>query len=109
MTIHAAGGGGIRGVSLRESIKVLKQFGTPPENLWPSETPRFEQLPTRPELFSFARDFESFQYFRLDSWYLEVTDRINLMRAWLISGNPFLLGFAVPASVHINHSAAIVF
>ena len=84
------------GVSLRGSFRALKQFGSPPEELWPSDEVHFASQPISPELYGFAHKFRAYRYVRLDRWADTAPGHVVAMRQWLANGNPLALGFAVP-------------
>ena len=109
LTIRVTGGGGIQGVSLRSSLKILTQFGAPPEHLWPSRTKWFQRPPKDPELFGFARRFQQLKYLRLDPWTFDPIKRLSSIRRWVAAGNPCLLGFAVPTTLHSLDTDTIPF
>ncbi len=109
LTLRVAGGGGLHGVSLRSSLKVLTQYGAPPEHLWPSLPERFTTVPTSPELFGFARSFQMLRYLRLDAWTYDPLMRLASIRHWIASGNPCLMGFAVPTTLVSNDFDTVPF
>lgn len=85
------------GIGIRTAIKALKQFGAPPRYLCTQE--QNGSLLDQPELYAFARSFETLQYFRLDHWTVHWRDQLQIMKAWLVRGNPFVMGFAVPINL----------
>ena len=108
LTVRLVDGGGRQGIGIRSCIKTLVQFGAPPEHLWPSTDQNFT-APCSPELYGFARHFQSLVYFRLDGWMHDSVSRLDAMRGHLFCGNPFLIGFAVPATVFAAEQNLISF
>ena len=88
---------GRSGIGIRTAIKTLKQFGAPPRHLCARD--RGLSILDQPELYRFARPFEGLQYFRLDHWTCHWQDHLATMKAWLVRGNPFVIGFAVPINL----------
>lgn len=109
MTIQIAGGGGLQGVSLRSTLRILTQFGSPPEHLWPSTTDYFSFPPTAPELFCYSRPFHFLRYVRLDGWEQNPQQKLWSIRNWIASGNICVIGFSVPQSLFASHSDVIPF
>ncbi|MEO1525735.1 MAG: C1 family peptidase [Planctomycetota bacterium] len=109
LTTTTEGGGGVRGVSLRSTVKTLLQFGAPPERLWPTQPRQLKEVPRRPELFGYSKQFEQLRYLRLDAWTFDQQARLSSIRRWLAQGNPCVLGFAVPTTLMIEDSASIPF
>lgn len=95
LTAQTAGGGGETGISIRSALKTLKRYGAPPRRLC-HQLGNLESYQSRPELFGFANEYCGLQYLRLDSWNRDFPQRIEAMKEWLVKGNPFLMGFAVP-------------
>lgn len=109
LTLRVVGGGGIQGVSLRSTLKVLRQYGAPPEHMWPSRPERFTTAPASPELFGFARMFQMLRYERLDAWSYDPLMRLSSIRRWVANGNPCLIGFAVPTTIMCNELDSVPF
>lgn len=109
LTTRVTGGGGIQGVSLRSSLKTMTRFGAPPDRMWPNRSEWFSKTPASPELFGFVRPFQQLAYLRLDPWSLSPTQRLVSIRHWIASGNPCLLGFAVPANIFSDGTEVIPF
>lgn len=100
-------GGGVAGASLgqgdvgiRSILKTLKRFGAPPRLL--CDQSNTSGLLDRPELFGYADCFQKIQYIRLDSPWDLSRHQLDVMRSWLVHGNPFLIGFAVPHNISKN-------
>jgi len=94
--IHGVGDGG---AELRSMLKALVRCGTPPEALWPYDPARFDEEPDHPLLYSFAGDYRSIRYWRLDDSQAAPALVLLRVRALLWAGFPSVLGFAVPASL----------
>ncbi len=95
LAVRTTGGGGATGVSIRSTLKTLRRYGAPPTDLCQS-VQFMGDLLNNPELFGFSREFETIQFFRLDLWSQEFPSQLAAMKNWIVGGNPFLLGFAVP-------------
>jgi len=100
LTVKIWGGGGVRGVGLRSTLKTLKRFGTPPQRL--CENSEAKPLLQRPELFGYSRDFSDIEFVRLDPDSRTSQQTLDAMRAFLFNGDPLLIGFAVPHSISSN-------
>lgn len=109
LTLRVAGGGGLQGVSLRASLRALRQYGAPPDHMWPSLPERFTIAPASPELFGFARSFQMLRYLRLDAWTYDPLMRLASIRRWIEYGNPCVMGFAVPTTVLFNEFETVPF
>ena len=84
-------------VDLRTTFKALVRFGTPPEHYWPYDADRFHIDPTDAFLFSFAREFETIRYLRLDAADGDKTLRV--VKSYLAAGFVMAFGFSVPSSL----------
>jgi len=91
-------------LNIRTALKAMVRFGMPPESCWPYECSRFESSPTDPFLFSFAGDFRSIRYFRLDQLSTEKT--LRLVKAFLAAGFVTTFGFSVPSSLTMDADIA---
>ena len=83
------------GVSIRETFKALRRYGAPPKELWHRASNCKSPL-NHIGLTGFSKDFNSFQYFRLDT---HMVDTVDELRAFLAAGIPVVLGFPVPRSL----------
>ncbi len=85
---------GNTGATLRASFKALKRFGLPPRQHWPYLVERCDQEPSG-FLFSYAREYESLRYVRLDPPGAEGKDTVARVKAYLAAGVPVAFGFTV--------------
>jgi C1A family cysteine protease len=74
------------GASIRDSVKVVKQYGAPPESEWPYLINNFELEPTE-EAYTDALNYE-------DLSYLAVGDLLS-MKSCLAERFPFVTGITV--------------
>lgn len=84
-------------VDLRTTFKALVRFGAPPETYWPYAVDRFHLDPSDAFLFSFSRDYEPIQYFRLDA--VDGTKTLRAVKSFLAAGFVIAFGFSVPSSL----------
>ncbi len=91
-------------VDLRTTLKAMVRFGIPPEFYWPYESSRFEGGLADPFLFSYARDYETIRYFRLDAPSSEAT--LHTVKAYLAAGFAVAFGFSVPSSATMDADIA---
>ena len=85
------------GASLRTTLKALVRCGTPPENHWPYEPERLSEVPIEPFLASFARDYASICYVRLDKNTATGLETLLRVKSFLAAGFPSAFGFTVPS------------
>lgn len=83
------------GVSNREMIKSLAQFGWCREELWPYDLARWRTKPP-------AEAYDDAQHRLVDS-YFRVPQRPEEMKACLAGGDPFIFGFTVFQSYESGH------
>lgn len=79
------------GVSNREMLKALAQYGWCDETLWPYDTSKFTQRPTDGCYQQAAP--------RKITQYLRVIQDLQQMQSCLAGGDPFIFGFSVFASI----------
>jgi C1A family cysteine protease len=87
-------------VNLRTAFKALVRFGAPPEIYWPYGADRLCLDPTDAFLFSYARDYQSIRYFRLDA--LDGGETLRAVRSYLACGFVMAFGFCVPSSLSMD-------
>ncbi len=89
---------GDTGADLRCTLKVLVQFGVPPEVHWPYDVDKFDEEPSQ---FSYglAKPLAGVRYFRLDEPNREGTATWEAVKSLLAAGFPIAFGFPVPASL----------
>ena len=88
-------------VSLRDTLKALQRFGTPPEQYWPYRSKYFERRPVDPFLYGFAREYNSLRYFRLDPPGSDPATTLTCLRQLLTLGIPCVCGFSVPGAMTV--------
>jgi C1A family cysteine protease len=89
---------GDTGADLRTTLKVLVQFGVPPEEHWPYDIDNFDEEPNA-FLYSLAKPFRGVRYFRLDGPNCDGGKTWEVVRSFLAAGFPVAFGFPVPASL----------
>jgi C1A family cysteine protease len=89
---------GDTGAGLRNTVKAMVRFGIPPEKHWPYEPARLD-LPLEPFLFSFASEFQSIRYLRLDPRGSNGEDALENVKRFLAAGFPSIFGFPVYSSL----------
>jgi C1A family cysteine protease len=99
---HAAarlGGRDVRlATNLRSTIKAVVRFGLPPERFFPYE-PENLNTPADSFCFSFADDWRSLRYARLDSRGASGGQVLESVQAFLAAGFPCAFGFLVTTAV----------
>lgn len=93
--IHATGD---TGAFLRSAIGALVLFGVPPEEYWPYDIEKFDEEPPV-FCYSFAQNYKTIQYFRLDPPGIDRRLLLNEIKAKLIAGIPAIFGFTVYDSI----------
>ena len=81
------------GADLRTTLKALARFGLPPERYGPNEPGRVEDEPEA-FLYSFARDYQSLVYVRLDSIGSTGAQVLECVKSHLAAGFPSVFGFS---------------
>jgi C1A family cysteine protease len=89
---------GDTGADLRTTLKVLVQFGVPPEEHWPYAIDNFDDEPSA-FLYSLARPVRGVRYFRLDEPNCDGASTWEVVRSFLAAGFPVAFGFPVPTSL----------
>jgi C1A family cysteine protease len=87
-------GSGDCGCGLRQTWRALIRFGLPPEEHWPYQIERIEE-PASPFLFSFAAEYRSLFYVRLDRAANKPADSLACVKSFLAAGFPVAFGFTV--------------
>jgi C1A family cysteine protease len=98
---------GDRGAYLRETIKALRLFGTPPETQWPYIA---ELVDEEPSAFSYAyaKEFCNAAYLRLDSERGDGDDTLRRVKAALADGFPVVCGFPLNRSISLMGEDCII-
>jgi C1A family cysteine protease len=89
---------GDSGVSLRATLKAIRRFGLPPENLWPYCADNFDDEP-QAFAYSFRDETGELSYLRLDVRNVAGPIVVESACALLAAGFCFVLGFPVPSTV----------
>ncbi|MDD1749461.1 MAG: cysteine protease [Methanothrix sp.] len=98
---------GDTGAFLRTTMGAMRIFGVPPEEYWqynPFDTVPVFNTPmydTEPPAFcySFAQNFKSITYYRLDSAGTSPNALLDRIKAYLVAGLPSMFGFTVFSSI----------
>ncbi|MEO1615004.1 MAG: C1 family peptidase [Planctomycetota bacterium] len=90
---------GDSGASIRSTLKAIRRFGAPPEQLWPYDPARVNEEPHPPAIYAYNRDFASLNYFRLDRRSHSGQQTLDVVRSFLDAQYPIVFGFALPTSV----------
>lgn len=85
---------GDTGAYLRTTMKAMVIFGVPPERFWPYRIADYNEEPS-PFCFSFAQNFKSIHYYRLDPHGMAGDDVLEGVKIHLAGGLPAMFGFAV--------------
>ncbi|MBI2481481.1 MAG: C1 family peptidase [Planctomycetia bacterium] len=92
---HSAGD---TGADLRTTLKVLVQFGVPPNQHWPYDIDTLDEEPSA-FLYGLAKPFPNLRYFRLDEPNTNGETTWATVKSFLAAGFPVVFGFPVPASM----------
>ena len=104
VTRNLLGSSGDTGAFIRTTFKAAAAFGVPPEETWPYQIERFEDEPSAFH-YSYANNFKSLMYTRLDSRHL---DGHNLLwRIKLLLAHSFLVAFGFPLYTSHGHDGNI--
>jgi len=85
---------GDTGAYLRSTMKAMVLFGVPAESYWPYDTTRYDEEPSA-FLYSFAQNFRSIKYYRLDLAGMGTSDVLLRIKQFLAAGYPSMFGFTV--------------
>ncbi len=83
---------------LRTTLKVLVQFGVPPEEYWPYDIGKFDEEPSA-FLYGLAKPLSNLRYFRLDEPNTNGEATWHKLKSFLAAGFPVVFGFPVPPSI----------
>ncbi len=89
---------GDTGAFLRSTIAAMALFGVPPEKYWPYNTLDFDIEPPG-FCYSFAQNYKSIKYFRLDLLSPSDSNILQRIRKFLSIGFPAMFGFTVFDSI----------
>ncbi len=93
---------GDTGAYLRDTMKSMVVFGTPPESYWPYNISQFDAEPTA-FCYAFAQSYQSSRYYRLDPAGASGSAVLARIIKHLAAGLPSMFGFTVYSSY--NQSA----
>lgn len=88
----------LNGTDLRSHLRAILTFGIPPDRLWRYEHENVHREPAA-ALYSFAEQYRSLLYLRLDARNGSGLETLNVVKSFLAAGIPSVLGFAVPNSL----------
>jgi C1A family cysteine protease len=89
---------GDNGAYLRSTMGALVLFGAPPEEYWPYKVEKFDEEPPA-FCYSFALNYQSIKYVRLDSEGKSKADILRQIKTNLAAGLPAMFGFTVYSSI----------
>jgi C1A family cysteine protease len=87
------------GASIRETMKALVLFGIPPEEYWPYEPSKMDEEPSG-FCYSYAQNYQTIQYFRLDTPGLPASDLLAQIKMTLLAGLPSMFGLTIYSSIY---------
>lgn len=99
MAQRLAGNTGNSPVGIRTTLKALKRYGVPPEEMLPFSTDCPEMLIGDISLLGFSREFCELMYFRVDGRGQSGKKTLSRVRTLLASGLPVIFGFSLPRSL----------
>lgn len=88
---------GDTGAYCRTVLGTLTIFGVPPEKYWPYDVSKYDVEPTA-FCYSFAQNYQTTKYFRLDTPNLSTGDLLKTIKEYLSVGIPFMFGFTLYSS-----------
>jgi C1A family cysteine protease len=94
VTRNLLGWTGDTGGLLRTAMKAMVLFGIPPESYYAYDTKAYDKEPNA-FLYSFASNFKSIQYYRLDPAGTSHSELLTRVRNSLAAGHPAMFGFTV--------------
>ena len=89
---------GDTGAFLRTTMKAMVLFGTPPEEYWKYNIPRFDDEPPA-FCYAFASNYRAIEYYRLDPPGTTKSDLLNRIKQYVAAGFPSMFGFTVYNSI----------
>ena len=89
---------GDNGAFKRNTMGVMVLFGVPPEEYWPYKIDDFELEPTA-FCYSFAQNYKSITYYRLDPPETKKKDLLERIKTNLKGDLPSMFGFTVYSSI----------
>ncbi len=92
-------GRGNSSISIRTTLKALRRFGAPPEEMWPYCVEQSDCQPSELKLLGFAKDFANLMYYRLDLPEQSGVEALHRVKSCLAAHLPIMFGFPVPRSL----------
>ncbi len=87
------------GAPLRDTMRSMILFGVPPEQYWPYQPENVDEEP--PALcYSYAQNYQTLKYFRLDRADISTRDLLLKVKAVLAAGFPCMFGFTAYTSIY---------
>ena len=86
------------GASIRSTMGAMVLFGIPPEEYWPYD-PKIIDLEPPAFCYSFANNYKTIRYFRLDPTGSDPKRTLQIIKYLLTRGIPSMFGFAVFQSI----------
>ena len=99
---------GDTGAYLRSTMEAMIVFGVPPEEYWPYDIDRFDAEPGA-FCYSFAQNFQTLQYVRLDPLGMEKPALLQQIKTNLAAKIPAMFGFTVYDSIYDADDGKIPF
>lgn len=92
---------GDTGVSAQATMQAMALFGVPPEDYWPYQEDRLDDVPPT-FCYAYAQNYQSLKYFRLDSAEVSADKQLLMLkiRATLAAGIPCMFGLTLYSSVY---------
>ncbi|AFY35988.1 C1 family peptidase [Calothrix sp. PCC 7507] len=90
---------GDSGASVRDTMKAMVAFGVCPENYWSYDEAKFDEQPT-PFCYSFAENYKTLKYFRLDYGSISRYTLLSQVKVLLAAELPCIFGFTLYKSVY---------
>jgi len=87
------------GAHLRTTMLAMRLFGSPPESFFPYKIEDFDKEPSA-FLYSFAKEFQSVRYFRLDPFGTSPEKVLKRIKSFLNRKMPSMFGFTVYNSIN---------
>lgn len=90
---------GDTGAYLSSTMAAIRIFGAPPESYWPYNTRRYDTEPSA-FLYSFAKEYQSVNYVRLDPIGASPATVLNNIKTNITNGLPIMFGFTCYDSLY---------
>lgn len=100
MAQRLSGASGNAPVSIRTTLKALKRYGVPPEEMFPFSDDPSGLPPSDVSLLGFPVGFSDLIYFRVDGRNQRGKTTLKRVKRLLAGGLPVTFGFSVPRSIN---------